>query len=85
MLTADVQSAPSGAQVQIFVTVKTVAGLMWGALSGDRTTGRLQLLLVLASAVILGSESRGATFYSLKFETPPTWWVRVRSPYLYPS
>jgi hypothetical protein len=44
---------------------------------------RLQFLLVLASAVILRSESRGpmTTFYCLRFETPPTW--RVRSPYLY--
>jgi hypothetical protein len=40
-------------QDQIFVTVKTVAGwLLWGALSDERT-GRLQLLLVIASAVIL--------------------------------
>jgi hypothetical protein len=31
---------------------------MWGALSDERT-GRLQLLLVLASTVILESESRG--------------------------
>jgi hypothetical protein len=40
---------------------------------------RLQLLLVLASAVILGSES---VFYCLKFETPPPW--RPRSPYSFP-
>jgi hypothetical protein len=40
---------------------ETVAGLlMWGALSDKRTVRRLQLLLALASAVILGSESRGA-------------------------
>jgi hypothetical protein len=31
---------------------------MWGAISDERT-GRLQLLLAFASAVILGSESRG--------------------------
>jgi hypothetical protein len=45
---------------------------------------RLQLLLGLASAVILSSESRGTMtiFYCLRFETPPTW--RTRSPYLYP-
>jgi hypothetical protein len=45
---------------------------------------RLHLLLVLASAVILGSKSCGThdIFYCLKFETPPTW--RARSPYLYP-
>jgi hypothetical protein len=41
---------------------------------------RLQLLLVLASAVILRSEPRGlvTTFYCLRFETLPTW--RIRSP-----
>jgi hypothetical protein len=45
---------------------------------------RLQLLLVLASAVILGSKSRGTRDHILlfKFETPPT--CRARSPYLYP-
>jgi hypothetical protein len=37
----------------------TVAGLLiWGALSDERTYLPLQLLLVLASAVIFGSESR---------------------------
>jgi hypothetical protein len=43
----------------------------------------LQILLALASAVILRSDSGGhvTTFYCLKFETPPTW--RARSPYLY--
>jgi hypothetical protein len=40
---------------------------------------RLQVLLVLASAVILRSES---LLYCLRFETPPIW--RVRSPYLHP-
>jgi hypothetical protein len=45
---------------------------------------RLQLLLALARAVIIGSESRGlkSIFYCLRFETPSTW--RVMSPYLYP-
>jgi hypothetical protein len=33
--------------------------LMWDTLSDERTVCRLQLLLALASAVILGSESRG--------------------------
>jgi hypothetical protein len=33
---------------------------------------RLQLLLVLASAVILRSEFRGTHDYCLRFETPPT-------------
>jgi hypothetical protein len=42
----------------------------------------LQLLQVLASAVILRSESRGTmtTFYCLRFETPPTW--RAKFPYI---
>jgi hypothetical protein len=45
---------------------------------------RLQLLLVLASAVILGSKSRGIhdIFYCLRFEIPSTW--MPRSPYFYP-
>jgi hypothetical protein len=45
---------------------------------------RLQLLLALASAVILGSESAGlmTIFYCPGLETPPTW--RARSLYLYP-
>jgi hypothetical protein len=45
-----------------FCYCQTVAGLfMWGALSLTRgRVCRLQLLLALASAVILGSESRGA-------------------------
>jgi hypothetical protein len=43
-----------------FYYCQTVAGfLMWGALTKGRVC-RLQLLLVLASAVILGSKSRGA-------------------------
>jgi hypothetical protein len=44
---------------------------------------RLQLLLVLASVVVLRYESRGLMiFYCLTFETPPTW--TARPPYLYP-
>jgi hypothetical protein len=44
----------------------------------------LQLLLVLASVVILRYESRGLmTFYCLRFETPPTW--TATSPYFYPT
>jgi hypothetical protein len=44
----------------------------------------LQLLLVLASAVILGSESRGTHDHILRSQIrdSPTW--RARSPYLYP-
>jgi hypothetical protein len=46
---------------------------------------RLLLLLALASAVILGSESRGVHDHIWMYQNrdPPTW--RVRSPYLYPS
>jgi hypothetical protein len=45
---------------------------------------RLQLLLVLASAVIPGPSPAGlmTLLYCLKFETPLTW--KIRSPYLYP-
>jgi hypothetical protein len=52
--------APSGAQDQIFVTVRQVL-VYWCAapsLTRERVC-RLQLLLVLASTVILGSESLG--------------------------
>jgi hypothetical protein len=44
---------------------------MWGTLSDERAGCRLQLLLDLANAVILGSESRGTVtiFYCLRFET----------------
>jgi hypothetical protein len=42
---------------------------------------RFQLMLALASAVIVGSESR-ETHDCLRFDTHPTW--RARSPYLYP-
>jgi hypothetical protein len=51
---------PSGAYDQIFIIVWQLRGCWFGAPS--LTRGRvccLQLLLVLASAVILGSESRG--------------------------
>jgi hypothetical protein len=51
---------PSGAYYQIFITVRRLRVCWCGALS--LTRGRvchLQLLLALASAVILGSESRG--------------------------
>jgi hypothetical protein len=55
---------------------------MWGALSDERRICRLQLQLALASAVILGYESRGThDRILLRFETPYTW--RDRSPYFY--
>jgi hypothetical protein len=46
---------------------------------------RLQILLTLASLVILGSESHGTHdhIYWLRLETPPTW--RARCPYLCPT
>jgi hypothetical protein len=51
---------PSGAYDQIFTTVRQSRARWCGALSLTRErVCRLQLLLVLASAVILGSESRG--------------------------
>jgi hypothetical protein len=45
---------------------------------------RLQLLLVLVSAVILRSESLGTHGHILRsqIQTPPTW--RTTSPYVYP-
>jgi hypothetical protein len=49
---------PFGAQDQIFITVTRMQVCLRGASSLTRGRGcRLQLLLVLASAVILGSES----------------------------
>jgi hypothetical protein len=51
---------PSGAYDQIFITVRQLRVCWYGALSLTRgRVCRLQLLLVLASAVILGSESLG--------------------------
>jgi hypothetical protein len=50
----------SGAYDQIFITVRQLRVCWRGALSlTGRRVCRLQLLLALASAVILGSESRG--------------------------
>jgi hypothetical protein len=52
---------PSRAYDQIFITVRQFRVCSGGALSLTRgRICRLQLLLALASAVILGSESRGA-------------------------
>jgi hypothetical protein len=45
---------PSGAYDQISITIRVAGLLTWGALSDERTG-----LLVFASAVILGSETRG--------------------------
>jgi hypothetical protein len=76
---------PSGTYDQIFITVRQLRICWCGAFSLTRElVCRLQMLLVLAGAVILGSESRGTRDLILlsPIETPPTWWVR--SPYLYP-
>jgi hypothetical protein len=52
---------PSGAYDQIFITVRHLRVCSCGALSLMRErVCRLQLLRVLARAVILGSESRGS-------------------------
>jgi hypothetical protein len=77
---------PSGAYDQICIIVRQLLVCWCGALSLTRDrVCRLQLLLVLATAVILGSESRWfvTKFYCLRFETSPTW--RASSLYLYPS
>jgi hypothetical protein len=60
---------PSGACDQVFITVRQLWVCWCGALS--LTWGRLcrlQLLLVLASAVILGSESRGTRYHILQYQ-----------------
>jgi hypothetical protein len=74
---------PSGAQDQIFVTVRQLRVCWRGAPSLMKGwVCRLQLLLTLTSAVILGSESRRMHDHTLLSQTPPTW--RERWPYLYP-
>jgi hypothetical protein len=76
---------PSGAYDQMFITVKQLRVCWCGALSLTRErVCRLQLLLVLARAVILVSESRGTRDHILlsQIRDSPTW--RTRSPYLYP-
>jgi hypothetical protein len=57
---------PSGAYDQIFITVRQLRVCWCGApsLTKERVC-RLQLLLVLASAVILGPESRGTSDHIL--------------------
>jgi hypothetical protein len=71
--------APSGAQDQIFFTFRQLRVCCCGAPS--LTRGRIcyvQLVLVLASAVILRSESRGTHNHVLllRFGTCPTWRAR---------
>jgi hypothetical protein len=58
---------PSGAYDQIFITVRQLRVCWFRALSLTRgRVYRLQLLLVLASAVILGSESLGTRDHILR-------------------
>jgi hypothetical protein len=66
---------PSGAYDQIFITVRQLRVCSCGALSLTRgRVCRLQLLLAHASAVILGSESRGTRDRILlsPISSPPT-------------
>jgi hypothetical protein len=57
---------PSGTYDQIFITVRQLRICWCGALSLTRgRVCRLQLLLIQASAVILGSESRGSRVHIL--------------------
>jgi hypothetical protein len=57
---------PSGAYDQIFITVWQLRVCWCGVLSLTRgRVFRIQLLLALASAVILGSESRGTSYHIL--------------------
>jgi hypothetical protein len=74
---------PSGAQDQIFVTVRQLRVCLCGtsSLTGGRIC-RLQLLLVLASAFVFVCGLM-SVFYCLRFEIPLTW--RARSPYVYPQ
>jgi hypothetical protein len=75
---------PFGGQDQIFITLRQLRVCWCGALSPTRErVCRLQLLLVLASAVILGSESHGTRDHTSlsQIRESPTW--RARSPYLY--
>jgi hypothetical protein len=60
---------PSGTYDQIFTTVRQLQACWYGALSLTRgRVYRLQLLLALTSAVILGSQSRGTRDHILLFE-----------------
>jgi hypothetical protein len=54
-----------------FCYCRTFAGLLiWGAFSDERRVCRLQFLLVLASAVIFGSESNGNHDHILLSQLP---------------
>jgi hypothetical protein len=81
---------PSGAYDQIFITVSQLRLCWCGALSQTRKrVCRLQLLLVLASAVILGSDFRGTGDHillsqirdlHLSFRTNPRATVKIFDP-----
>jgi hypothetical protein len=59
----------SGAYDRIYITVRQLRVCLCGALSLTRElVCRLQLLLVLASAVILGSEYCGTRYHILLFQ-----------------
>jgi hypothetical protein len=74
---------PPGAQDQIFITVRQMQ-VSCGALSlTRRRVWHLQLLLVLASEVILGSESRGTHDHILLSQIRESPSLEGRSPYLY--
>jgi hypothetical protein len=62
---------PSGAQDQIFVTVKQLSICWCGvtSLTGEQIC-RLQLLLIIVSAVILGSEFCGTHAHMLLSQIP---------------
>jgi hypothetical protein len=75
---------PSGADDQIFVIVRQLWVCWYGAPSPTRGQAcSLQLLSGLASAVIVGSDSRRTHehIFCFKFETLPNW--RTKFPYLY--
>jgi hypothetical protein len=69
---------PSGAYDQIFISVRQLRGVDVGRSLWRGRVCRLKLLLALARAVILGSESRGTRDHillsdsRLSFSSPPT-------------
>jgi hypothetical protein len=84
-LSSSWRQAPWGSRLRIFFQFNTCSHSPY--VTSSLTRGwvcRLQLLLVLASADILMSSLTGLMkmFYSLRFETPPTW--RTMFVYLYP-
>jgi hypothetical protein len=76
---------PSGAYDQIFIAVRQLRVCWCGALSLTRErVCRLQLLLVLASAVILGSEARRTRDHISLSQIRDSPNLEGRSLYLYP-